>query len=107
MTDIYRKSALDTDMLGMVPMVIEQSGRGERSSLVIADDYPRVTASPGSVRLLEAPAPADMPLTGSASDLRRRHDVQVGAGGCSASTRTTTLEQQQRLTACARGASNG
>ena len=32
MTDsIYRKSALDTDMLGMVPMVIEQSGRGERA----------------------------------------------------------------------------
>jgi ATP-dependent Clp protease protease subunit len=31
MTEIYRKSALDTDMLGMVPMVIEQSGRGERA----------------------------------------------------------------------------
>lgn len=32
MTDsIYRQSALDTDMLGMVPMVIEQSGRGERA----------------------------------------------------------------------------
>jgi ATP-dependent Clp protease protease subunit len=31
MTDIYRKSALDTDMLGMVPMVVEQSGRGERA----------------------------------------------------------------------------
>ena len=31
MTDIYRKSALDTAMLGMVPMVIEQSGRGERA----------------------------------------------------------------------------
>ena len=31
MTDIYRKSALDSDMLGMVPMVIEQSGRGERA----------------------------------------------------------------------------
>lgn len=31
MTDIFRKSALDTDMLGMVPMVIEQSGRGERA----------------------------------------------------------------------------
>jgi ATP-dependent Clp protease protease subunit len=28
---VYRKSALDTDMLGMVPMVIEQSGRGERA----------------------------------------------------------------------------
>lgn len=28
---IYRKSAIDTDMLGMVPMVIEQSGRGERA----------------------------------------------------------------------------
>lgn len=27
----YRKSALDTEMLGMVPMVIEQSGRGERA----------------------------------------------------------------------------
>jgi len=26
-----RTSALDTDMLGMVPMVIEQSGRGERA----------------------------------------------------------------------------
>lgn len=31
MTAQYRKSALDTDMLGMVPMVIEQSGRGERA----------------------------------------------------------------------------
>ena len=32
MTDsIYRKSATETDMLGMVPMVIEQSGRGERA----------------------------------------------------------------------------
>ena len=31
MTDIHRKSALDTDILGMVPMVIEQSGRGERA----------------------------------------------------------------------------
>ena len=32
MTDsTFRKSALDTDMLGMVPMVIEQSGRGERA----------------------------------------------------------------------------
>ena len=32
MTDsIYRKSAIDTDMLGMVPVVIEQSGRGERA----------------------------------------------------------------------------
>ncbi len=28
---VYRKSALETDMLGMVPMVIEQSGRGERA----------------------------------------------------------------------------
>ena len=32
MTDsTYRRSAIDTDMLGMVPMVIEQSGRGERA----------------------------------------------------------------------------
>jgi ATP-dependent Clp protease protease subunit len=31
MTGIIRNSALDTNMLGMVPMVIEQSGRGERS----------------------------------------------------------------------------
>lgn len=32
MTDsIYRKSAINTDMLGMVPVVIEQSGRGERA----------------------------------------------------------------------------
>ncbi|MBM3337502.1 MAG: ATP-dependent Clp endopeptidase proteolytic subunit ClpP [Betaproteobacteria bacterium] len=32
MTDsTYSKSAIDTDMLGMVPMVIEQSGRGERA----------------------------------------------------------------------------
>jgi ATP-dependent Clp protease protease subunit len=32
MTDsTYRKSAIETDMLGMVPMVIEQSGRGERA----------------------------------------------------------------------------
>ncbi len=30
-TNPLRNSALDTDMLGMVPMVIEQSGRGERS----------------------------------------------------------------------------
>ena len=27
----YRHSALDTEMLGMVPMVVEQSGRGERA----------------------------------------------------------------------------
>jgi hypothetical protein len=31
MTGIIRNSALDTNMLGMVPMVVEQSGRGERS----------------------------------------------------------------------------
>lgn len=31
MTGFNRKSALDTDMLGMVPMVVEQSGRGERA----------------------------------------------------------------------------
>lgn len=31
MTDLVRQSALDTGMLGMVPMVIEQSGRGERA----------------------------------------------------------------------------
>jgi ATP-dependent Clp protease protease subunit len=31
MTSMIRNSALDTEMLGMVPMVIEQSGRGERS----------------------------------------------------------------------------
>ncbi|MDB5767567.1 MAG: clpP2 [Collimonas fungivorans] len=31
MTGFNRNSALDTDMLGMVPIVIEQSGRGERS----------------------------------------------------------------------------
>jgi ATP-dependent Clp protease protease subunit len=31
MTGLIRTSALDTDMLGMVPMVIEQSGRGERA----------------------------------------------------------------------------
>jgi ATP-dependent Clp protease protease subunit len=31
MTSLIRNSALDTEMLGMVPMVIEQSGRGERS----------------------------------------------------------------------------
>jgi ATP-dependent Clp protease protease subunit len=31
MTGFDRNSALDTDMLGMVPIVIEQSGRGERS----------------------------------------------------------------------------
>ena len=31
MTGLIRNSALDTEMLGMVPMVIEQSGRGERS----------------------------------------------------------------------------
>lgn len=30
-TSMIRTSALDTDMLGMVPMVIEQSGRGERA----------------------------------------------------------------------------
>jgi ATP-dependent Clp protease protease subunit len=28
---MHRKSAIDTDMLGMVPVVIEQSGRGERA----------------------------------------------------------------------------
>jgi len=31
MTGMYGNSALDTQMLGMVPMVIEQSGRGERA----------------------------------------------------------------------------
>ena len=31
MTSFIRNSALDTEMLGMVPMVIEQSGRGERA----------------------------------------------------------------------------
>jgi ATP-dependent Clp protease, protease subunit len=31
MTGLIRGSALDTQMLGMVPMVIEQSGRGERA----------------------------------------------------------------------------
>ena len=31
MTGIIRNSALDTNMLGLVPMVVEQSGRGERS----------------------------------------------------------------------------
>jgi len=31
MTSFIRNSAMDTEMLGMVPMVIEQSGRGERS----------------------------------------------------------------------------
>jgi len=31
MTNFTRRSALDTEMLGMVPMVIEQSGRGERA----------------------------------------------------------------------------
>lgn len=31
MTGFIRKSALDADMLGMVPMVVEQSGRGERA----------------------------------------------------------------------------
>ncbi|GGI17328.1 ATP-dependent Clp endopeptidase proteolytic subunit ClpP [Oxalicibacterium faecigallinarum] len=30
-TSMIRTSALDTDMLGMVPMVVEQSGRGERA----------------------------------------------------------------------------
>lgn len=31
LTDIIQNSALDTEMLGMIPMVVEQSGRGERS----------------------------------------------------------------------------
>jgi ATP-dependent Clp protease protease subunit len=31
MTGLIRHSALDTDMLGLVPMVVEQSGRGERA----------------------------------------------------------------------------
>ena len=31
MTSIIRNSALDTEMLGLIPMVVEQSGRGERS----------------------------------------------------------------------------
>lgn len=31
MTNLIRSSALDAEMLGMVPMVIEQSGRGERA----------------------------------------------------------------------------
>lgn len=31
MTGILRNSSLDAEMLGMVPMVVEQSGRGERA----------------------------------------------------------------------------
>lgn len=31
MTGLMKQSALDTQMLGLVPMVIEQSGRGERA----------------------------------------------------------------------------
>src|SRR5919112_3147863 len=31
MSGMIKNSALDTEMLGMVPMVIEQSGRGERA----------------------------------------------------------------------------
>ncbi len=31
MNSYFRKSALDTEMIGMIPMVIEQSGRGERA----------------------------------------------------------------------------
>src|SRR5450830_533231 len=31
MTGLIKQSAVDTEMLGMVPMVIEQSGRGERA----------------------------------------------------------------------------
>ena len=31
MTGMNRNPALDTEMLGLVPMVVEQSGRGERS----------------------------------------------------------------------------
>jgi ATP-dependent Clp protease protease subunit len=31
MTGLIRQTALDTEMLGLVPMVIEQSGRGERA----------------------------------------------------------------------------
>jgi len=31
MTGLIRHTALDTDMLGLVPMVVEQSGRGERA----------------------------------------------------------------------------
>jgi ATP-dependent Clp protease protease subunit len=31
MISLTRRSALDTDMLGLVPMVVEQSGRGERA----------------------------------------------------------------------------
>jgi len=31
MSGIFKNSALDAEMLGMVPMVIEQSGRGERA----------------------------------------------------------------------------
>ena len=31
MNSYLRKSALDTEMIGMIPMVVEQSGRGERA----------------------------------------------------------------------------
>ena len=31
MSGMMKNPALDTEMLGMVPMVIEQSGRGERA----------------------------------------------------------------------------
>jgi ATP-dependent Clp protease protease subunit len=36
MTGLMKQSALDTQMLGMVPMVIEQSGRGERAYDIFA-----------------------------------------------------------------------
>ena len=75
------------------------SPRGER--------LPSLEQRNACQRVLEAPAPAYKPLTGSAADLHRHHDVPVGARGSSALPRTTTLEQQQRLTACARGASIG
>ena len=85
-----------------------RAGRGERSSRVIADDHPQVTASPASVRLLEAPAPADMPLTGSAADHTRRHDEPVGARSfrvaandhprATATPNSVCSRRQQRLT---------
>ena len=85
-----------------------RAGRGERSSRVIADDHPRVTASPASVRLLEAPAPADPPVTGSAADLRRPRDEPVGVRSsrlaandhprATATPNSVCSRRQQRLT---------
>ena len=86
------------------PSLARCDNRGAQSSRLVADDNPRVTAPPASVRLLEAPAPAHRPSSrcaACAADLHRSLDVTIGARSRRASSPTTTLVQQHRPPACA------